>query len=700
MAAAGSFPIEVVLKGMDLLSAPMQKAAASMDRLAARSEALKKIGGGLTSAGKSVAVAGLAVGAGVAVAANAYMDLEKAQVQAINAFSTKGGLSKHWAEINRQAIQAGDLYPGTSADFIKMAASLKRAGMSAEDMAGGGFKAAAALQVLMGDVPPDEAGRLFQVMSNALGLAGKDAGFFADQLQRIAYSTPLTITGAAEAFKYMGAGLKKMKIQGKGDTDLVLATMGALSQTGLNDSQVGTAMAQFTEKMAMAQAKIAGGDTRGAAMKAAFEGLHSAGIDLQFFGEDKQFLGLANALGQVSKLSSLSDMQRSIAGKALFGQEGQRLMTGAGLEQLNTIIRMMRDQEDIQKRLARISGTLANQWESLKGTATNLLAAAIEPMSKDLAALAGKANGLITRIKAWADAHPKLTRLLGLTTVGAAALFVAGGGLLIVAGKLITAWGGMITMLPKLGLALRGVALANPWILAMVAGGALLAANWDKVGPIMEDVAKSLGNIVGNVSSLIGDQAALLGFASSATDKFDAWGKAAWGLAKAIQIITTGVEFLSGVYKIAGVGGSAVTNPMKQIWAGTDAAAKAGVNTKGSWWDKLKAANSAGGEAIAQTTETQLDNMLQPFEKIADRDPLGVKGKLDKFFEVNRNMAAAVAGSVSQNVTVNVQDGDPAKVKSAVMDALREQTAEAWRLLSGHQKVADRGKFSPAGGDW
>ena len=700
MASAGSFPIEVVLRGLDLLSAPMAQAARSMDRLAQRSEALKKIGGGLSTAGRNVAVAGAAVGAAVGVAANAYMDLEKAQVQAVNAFSTNGGLSKHWAEINRQAIEAGDLYPGTSADFIKMAASLKRAGMSAEDMAGGGFKAAAALQVLMADVPPDEAGRMFQVMSNAMGLAGKDAGYFADQLQRVAYATPLTIQGAAEAFKYVGAGLKKMKIQGRGDTDLVLATMGALKQTGLDDSQVGTAMGQFLEKMALAQARIAGGDTRGAAMKAAFQGLQESGVDLQFFGADKQFLGLDNALGQLSKMGRMSDLQKSIAGKALFGQEGQRLLTGAGLEQLNTVIRKMRDQEDIQKRLARITGTLTNQWESLKGTTTNFLAAAAAPMAKDLEDLAGRANALVSRLKAWTDAHPDLTRRIGKLALGLAALGVSGGAALWVAGKLISAWGSAIVVVPKLALALKALAVANPWVLALVAGGALLASRWDTVGPIMGRVADSLGNVVENVAGLIGNQAALFGFADKAASKFDALGKVAWSLAKAIEIIGTGVEAVSAVMRYA-TPTWAMADPLRQIGATSGAAIDTFRGTKGSFWDRVKAANAAGGKAATAASGESVDRMLRPFEGIAARDPLGVGGALDRGIQNFNRGREVIAGAMSTTIQVNVPAGSPAglaeTIATAVDQRVRARATEYARILQGGAAVGNRGQYAAQG---
>lgn len=695
MAAAGSFPIEVVLKGLDLMSQPLNRVAKSMERVAARSDALKKVGGSLSNTGRNVALTGAAVGAAVGIAANAYMDLEKAQVQAINAFSTSGGLSKHWAAINRQAIEAGDLYPGTSADFIRLAAAMKKTGMDAGDLAAGGFKAAAALQVVLGDVPPEEAGRMFQVMANAMGIAGKDAAFFADQLQRVAYSTPLTIQGAAEAFKYIGAPLKKLRVQGKEDTDLVLATMGSLATTGLSDSQVGTAMGQFMEKLAMAQAKIAGGDTRGAAMKAAFEGLQSAGIDLNFFDAGGQFGGLSNALSQVAKLKNLTDMQKSIVGKALFGQEGQRVITALG--GINPIIRKMQEQEAIEKRLGRVTGTLANQWESLQGTFTNFLAAAVEPMKGDLAELAQRINGVLTRTKAWMEANPKLVRWLGLAAVGVSALLVGGGGLLFVGGKLLSLWGGMLTMLPKLALGLRGVALANPWVLALVAGGALLAANWDKVGPIMENVGKAVGGIVDNVAGQLKNQAAILGFATDATGKFDAWGKAAWTLAKAIEIISTGIEAISGVAKIVDPI-SAATGGLKNNAAGGKVAINTFMSTKGSLWDRIKAANAAGTAAQQEAGGRQVDAMLRPFEGIAQRDPLGVGKKIDAFLGANATIARAfTGGQVSQSVVVNVQDGDPAKVKGAVLDALREQASEAIRILSGRQQVDNRGAYAAQG---
>lgn len=58
---------------------------------------------------------------------------------------------KYLKEINKQIMELGNLYPGSTKDYYEMATALKTVGLSAETIANGALKAAANLWVLVKD---------------------------------------------------------------------------------------------------------------------------------------------------------------------------------------------------------------------------------------------------------------------------------------------------------------------------------------------------------------------------------------------------------------------------------------------------------------------------------------------------------------------------------------------------------------------
>jgi hypothetical protein len=97
-------------------------------------------------------------------------------------------------------------------------------------------------------------------------------------------------------------------------------------------------------------------------------------------------------------------------------------------------------QEDLNKRLERITATLGGRWEASKGTFINLLATIGERLAPPMGAFLDKVNGLLSASQKWADAHPRLVGSLGILAASLGTLLAVGGGTLWLFAKLVTAW--------------------------------------------------------------------------------------------------------------------------------------------------------------------------------------------------------------------------------------------------------------------
>jgi TP901 family phage tail tape measure protein len=647
-----------------------------VDKLAQSVGKLDKLTKGMQSVGKSMMGAGAVMGVGVGATLKAFADLEQAQVELRNAFADPSSL-KYFEEINRQAIKAGDLYPGTSADFLNLAASMKMAGADAASMAAGGFKAASALQVMF-KMAPGEAGAFFQEMSNAMGIAGKDAEAFADQIQRVRYASGLSASGIHDALKYAAAPMKSLGIQGMGQSSLVLATMGSLKKGGLADEQVGTAMAQFLDRLAIARARLAAGDTRGAAMKAAFGELDKSGVKLDFFDAKGGFLGLANALGQITQVGKMNDAARSLVGKGLFGAQGARVLTAANMDQVNTMLARMREQESLQTRLDRITNTLGNRWESLKGTAVNALAAIGEKMAPVLTPLLDKLNGIVGNIRDWIDRNPKMAATIGLAAGALASFLVAGGGTLWVVGKLI----GMFATIQPLLAGFAAKSMLAAWPVALLAlGGLLVYKHWDVVGPMFKDIGTNLGIVFDAMGDVFGALRPLGGELDKFNEKLSATQTIAILLAKAIGAIAYGLTVIVAVQKAAFAGVRAYL-PGNGLYTGTMKDAKQG-------WESGGLVGGAWGAisgAWQRTTGKAWDVGMTTME--GAKDPLGLFGP------TARAAASAPAPVNVGGIQIQVDGSkDPKATADEIDRMMREKAAEYGFMFQGRMAAANRGAY-------
>ena len=452
--------------------------------------------------GQKAAMAGAAITAASGLAIRASMEQEKARASAMNAFSGADGLDGRWQAINRQAVEYGNLFPGTTGDYLRLATALKETGMASEIIEKGAFKGASALKVLF-DLAPGEAGQQFGALMKSYGVEGRDALAFADLLQRQKYATGMSLQEISVAAPYIGSKLEAYNIRGLDAAKQSAIVMGVLKQSNLEGSMIGTAFGSFLDRAATVDARSR--HLRGGVNQEAFGVLERKGLRMDFFDEKGAFQGLPNAIVQLSKLKDLSQQERKLVMTSLFGTEGER-MSLVNPEKWNQVAEALLAQEKIEDRLGRVTETLAAKWEAVGGSASNAADRMVDKIKPVLIPVLNRVNALLDRIGKWADAHPRLAAAIGTTTLALGGFLLVSGGVLWTTAKLWTgvreglvlfrllspavATAGAVSQATSISFAAMGAAM--PWVAAIAGAGYLIYRNWSSIEPMLNTLFDSL----------------------------------------------------------------------------------------------------------------------------------------------------------------------------------------------------------------
>lgn len=695
---ADDLKIQVILKGLDQLSGPLGQSTAAVNRLGDATRRTSDMAARLTSLGGRAALAGLAIGAGAAKAVATFATLESARVNLENDFTTKNGVSEYFKEIQKQVMELGQKMPGSELDFAELAMGMKEAGAEAEMMARGGLKAAASLKVISG-LGGRETGQFFQEMSNQMGIGGEHADYFADALSRMKIASGLGIPGLHDAFSYMGGDLKTLNIQGKESVETVLAMAGGMKKFGgLADSQVGTSMGQFFNRLAMVQAKLRAGDSRGAAMRAAFEGLEKAGVDLRFFGDKGEFLGVGNAIGQMEKLKGVSDEVRALASKALFGVQGGRVITAMGVTNYNKMIDAMRDQQTLGEKLNRVLDTTAAKWDAIKGTGMDVIASFVQPWKKNIGDLLDKGNAMLSNLQNWAKENPLLAKTIGGLVVGLGTFLLVGGGAAWVVGSLAGAFAKAAPLLAGFS---KGIMAASPWLAVLAGVGYLLYKNWDVVAPEFEAAGSALKSAAGSAGNLIDQITGLFSPTDTATKKFHLFSSVAWGIARAFRVaavsvlivasaIEMAVDLVTGLYQVvSGIGWQIG----KWVTGGKAEAQKVNPYIRGGY-DKLRGV----GDKFTSLQRPVLDlvglgdKLLGPLPASASKPGAAQASSLAGALAEGPQWTPSPTVQVTHAPTINLYGTQV--TKEDIMSVLRGSAEEVTGIVRRGMDINDRRCFS------
>ncbi|GAB6937071.1 phage tail tape measure protein [Isoptericola variabilis] len=244
--------------------------------------------------------AGLTAVAGLAV--KSFMDFD----QAMSNVAATGDDARNSIDALREAaITAGAETKFSATEAANAIEELAKAGLSAEDILGGGLDGTLALAASDNLALADAASYAATAMQQ-FNLAGSDATHVADLL-------------AAGAGKAMGG----------------VSDMGAaLNQSGLIAAQVGLSIEETTGALAaMAQQGLLGSDA-GTSLKTALVALSAPSstaakemdkLGISAYDANGQFIGLEALAGQLeTQLAGLSDQQRNAALATIFGTDALR----------------------------------------------------------------------------------------------------------------------------------------------------------------------------------------------------------------------------------------------------------------------------------------------------------------------------------------------------------------------------------------
>jgi len=589
--------VKVIFKGVDMMTGPMKGIENQTRVLEQKMANLHRVGNGMAGFGGRTALMGGGILAGMGGILKSYQTLENVQVDLENAFNGKNGPSVYFADLRRQIEKAGQIMPGTEEDFAKLAVAAKMAGMSTETLAKGGFQAATALKVLF-DLSPEDGGRQFVAMAKALGIAGEDSMAFADQIQRLRYGTGITLQEMSDSIPYASAQLKALGAQGIAASGTVLTLAGVLKQTGVEGSQMGTSMGQSLQKLAELSVRFENvTDSRGAVMKAAMKSLRDSGIKLEFFDKNGKFLGIDNMVKQMPKLAKLTQQQQLLVEK-LFGTQGAKMVASlVDDKNMAKVAAIMADQEDLSTRVQRKLDTLGAAWEALGGTTVSAIRKIGAAMKPTLLPLVTRLNEIVAKMADWISANPKLTGQIALGVTALGGFLLAGGGTVLVLGKLATgvaALAPLMAAMVPLWPVVAGLAVAA----AFLAGGLYLVwKHSEAITPELTSLNSETQELLRSLQALGGEFLNIDTGLGAMGERFTVGEMAARLLVDQIRNMVVGLNVMVGTLREVAAAVDFAFSPLRAGMAAFGAMQDARARGA-SWTEAIKSGNGAYGESV------------------------------------------------------------------------------------------------------
>ena len=434
-----------------------------------------------------------------------YMQQEQASTDLKVTMMRADGTYGAFEEINKQAIQLGNILPGTTQDFINLARALKEQGVKDEVMSGGGLRAAAEMAVLM-NMGQQEGGTFAARMIEAHGLNPDDIGKAADMTQRAYFAFGLKKEDMAEAMKYYAPTVNSLGITGEENYKKLLAIQGMAARQGLEGSMFGTNFSAMLGRLAKGPEMIRQAKK---GMKAeAGDIMNQAKVDFDFYDKKGKFKGTEAMIAELEKLNIIKEkfgeQSALLVAKELFGEEAGRpamMLAQQGIKGFNAAMADMAQQADANARIAEKTSTLSAAFEQLGGVAGMLSGMIGETLRESLLWFAQTAQDFLSdTLQPWLKNHKTLVKwvMIGIT---------AFAGLAAVGGVLLLAFAGFNASLvatSKLFFALRGgfvwlaqLFMSNPILLAVAAIGTaiwLIYKNWDEIVGWATDRMEALAN--------------------------------------------------------------------------------------------------------------------------------------------------------------------------------------------------------------
>lgn len=428
--------IGLMLKAYDAMSGVVNSAAnksiASINKVQA---SMKKLSDQANHFGRQATANGMIAGAAVMKPIQAFTELEDATTDLkIAMLDNLGQVPKQFEAINQQAIQLGNLLPGTTADFIGVARALQEQGTGMDTILNGGLKAASYLGVLL-KIPGHEAGEMVAKLRESYGLADNELEKMADLVQKARFAFGMTPDDIKVASSYAGATQNVLGIKGVENAKKLLALQGMGAGVSLEGSSWGTNFAMMMTRLSKGPLMLA--EAKKGMKAEAQDMMDSLKLSFDFYDAAGHFKGLDAMVKELEKLqiikAKFGEKGALDVAEAMFGTEAGRpamIIAEKGMAGYMEAMQKMERQASLQQRIELSLKTMKNTWDALTGTATNALAMIGEPLAQILYPFIVQLNEIISGpIMAWIGQHQQLVGVLGASLV-VFALLSAGLGML------------------------------------------------------------------------------------------------------------------------------------------------------------------------------------------------------------------------------------------------------------------------------
>lgn len=422
------------------------------DKAAQKARAFEQVG-------RSWAIAGGVMAAGIGVAVKRFADFDQAMS---NVAATGQDARENLKALRDAAIDAGASTVYSATEAANAVEELAKAGVSARDILGGGLKGALDLAAAGGLGVADAAG-IAATALKTFNLQGSDMSHVADLLAAGAGKAMGDVQDLSQALAQGGLVAKSTGLSIEETT----AALASFASQGLLGSDAGTSLKSMLQRLNPESKKAAD----------QFDALGISAYDA-----NGQFVGLADFAGQLrTSMQDLTPEARNAAMSVIFGSDAVRaanVLYAEGEEGIRDWIKAVDDQgyasDTARERLDNLKGDI----EALGGAFDSALIQMGEAADGPLRAIVQGMTGVVDIFNELPDGAKDAVFWLGAT--GSAAL-TAGGLYLSAVPKIaeykanIKALGGTVSTTTRL-VALSSAGLAGFLAAATVAVGALATA--------------------------------------------------------------------------------------------------------------------------------------------------------------------------------------------------------------------------------
>lgn len=428
---------------------------------------MQRIGGRMQSAGsditQSFGTAFLAVGAGLGLTAKSAMDFES-QMSSVKSVMAPDEIEQFGKSLENLAMKMGAETKYSSLEAAQGIEELIKAGVQVTDIVNGGLDGALSLAVA-GELELADAA---EVASTALNAFKKDNLSVMDAADLLAGAANASATSVAE-MKY-GLSMVSAVASGVGlsfkDTNSALAVF---AQNGLKGSDAGTSLKTMLLNLSPS--------TKEAKKQMSELGLLTKKGTSAFYdanGSIKSMADIAELLK--TKLNGLSDEQRQMALKTMFGTDAIRaanILYNEGADGINKMTNAMTK--------IKSADVAATKLDNVKGR-IQLLKGAVETTAisfgQALLPTIDKVTAKVQDLTNWFNnLSPEMKENLvnaGLLTAGVLGVTAAIGGTLAIAGMAVTGIGALTTAFGVTAAA-AGAVMGPIGLVALAVGGVTAA---------------------------------------------------------------------------------------------------------------------------------------------------------------------------------------------------------------------------------